>query len=336
MILDQPPMAKRGPADDQRPAANWARLRERGASWGPALLGFFYRAFGRGFCVAAMTPAIAYFYITGARQRRASIAYLRRIWAFSGRPGRPGLWHAFRHFFAFGESLVDRFGAWIGHVDRLHVDAIDGAAFDAMRADRRGTLILSAHVGATEIVRAIASRYQARPISVVIHSPHAAGYNKLIQRFAPKSQVKLIQAAEFDVAAAMVISQAIERGEWVVMMGDRLPVDGGRGRAIMADFLGAQAAFPQGPFVLASALRCPVYTLFCVRRGGRYQAEVALLSDGEAAPRKERDAALAALVDRYARTLEGLLQKAPYQWFNFYDYWAANGDGGARARDGKH
>lgn len=339
MTLDQPPLAKRArapSADDQRPAANWAGLRERGAAWGPALLGFFYRVFGRGFCIAAMAPAIFYFFITGARQRRASIDYLRRMWAFSGRTGRPGLWHAFRHFFAFGESLVDRFGAWIGHVDRVHVDAIDGGAFDAMRADRRGTLILSAHVGATDIVRAIASRYQDRPISVVIHSPHAAGYNKLIQRFAPKSQVKLIQAAEFDVAAAMVISQAIERGEWVVMMGDRLPVDGGRGRAIMANFLGAPAAFPQGPFVLAAALRCPVYTLFCARCEGRYQADVALLSDGEAAPRKERDAALSALVGRYAQTLEGLLQKAPYQWFNFYDYWAAIGDGGARARDGKH
>ncbi|HRO02538.1 MAG TPA: hypothetical protein PLS69_02890, partial [Terricaulis sp.] len=120
--------------------AHWAALRERGAAWGPAALGFVYRIFGRGFCVAAMAPVILYFFATGARQRRASVAYLRRVWAFSGRAGRPGLWQAWLHFFAFGESLVDRFGAWIGQVDRANVDEIDGGAFDAMRADPRGTL----------------------------------------------------------------------------------------------------------------------------------------------------------------------------------------------------
>ncbi|HRK63102.1 MAG TPA: hypothetical protein PLN53_01845 [Terricaulis sp.] len=330
MAVDHPPHTS------DAGAANWAALKERGAAWGPATLGFIYRIFGRGFCVVAMAPVILYFFATGARQRRASLDYLRRVWAFSGRQRRPGLWHALRHFFAFGESLVDRFGAWLGQVDRVHVDAIDGGPFDAMREDKRGALILSAHVGATEIVRAIASRYQRRPISIVIHSPHAAGYNQLIQRFAPQSQVSLIQAADFGIGAAVAISAAIERGEWVVMMGDRMPISGGEGRSITVDFLGAPARFPQGPFVMAAALRCPIYTLFCVRQDGGHKAEVALLSDGVAAPKSQRAAALAALVERYARALEPLLQAAPYQWFNFYDYWAAQGDGGgARTRDGK-
>ena len=333
MAVDQP---HHSPIGREAAPTHWSALKERGAAWGPAVLGFIYRTFGRGFCVVAMAPALFYFFITGARQRRASIDYLRRLWAFSGWPGRPGLGRALRHFFAFGESLVDRFGAWIGHVDRANVDAIDGRAFDAMREDKRGTLILSAHVGATEIVRAIASRHQQRPISIVIHSPHAAGYNQLIQRFAPQSQVSLIQAAEFDVSAAVAISAAIERGEWVVMMGDRMPVNRAAARAIIVDFLGAPAAFPQGPFVMAAALRCPIYTLFCVRRNGRYNAEVAMLSDGVAAPRNQRQATLTALVESYARALEALLQSAPYQWFNFYDYWAAQGDGGAQARDGKN
>lgn len=332
MALDQPHESSLGRT---AAPAHWASLSERGAAWGPAILGFIYRTFGRGFCVVAMSAPILYFFATGARQRRASISYLRRVWAFSGRAGRPGLWRALKHFFTFGETLVDRFGAWTGSVDRAHVEAIDGEAFDAMRRDPRGTLILSAHVGATEIVRAIASRYQKRPISIVIHSPHAAGYNQLIQRFAPQSQVSLIQAADFGVSAAVAISAAIERGEWVVMMGDRMPVSGGDGRSITVDFLGAPAAFPQGPFVMAAALRCPVYTLFCVRHGARYRAEVALLSNGVAAPKSQRQAALAALVARYARALEALLQSAPYQWFNFYDYWASQGDGGARGRDGK-
>jgi len=315
--------------------AHWAALRERGAAWGPATLGFIYRVFGRGFCIAAMAPVILYFFATGARQRRASVSYLRRIWRFSGKAGRPGLWQSWLHFFAFGESLVDRFGAWLGQIDWANIGDLEGEAFETMLADKRGTLLLTAHVGATEIVRAIASRHEERPISIVIHSAHAVGYNRLIQRFSGQGKISLIEAADFGVAAAMAVSAAIERGEWVVMMGDRLPVSGGLGRSIPINFLGGIAHFPQGPFVMAAALRCPVYTLFCVRRNGRYRVDVALLSDGVAAPKNQRQAALAALVGRYARALEDLLQSAPYQWFNFYDYWAEPGDGGARTRDGK-
>lgn len=300
---------------------HWAEETERGAAWGPALLAFVYRLLGRRVCLVFMTPAMLYFFITGARQRRASADYLRRVWAFTGRPGRPNLAHVLRHFFAFGASLVDRFGAWIGQIDRADVEAIDGDAFEAMRADARGALILSAHVGATEVVRAIASRYQHRRISIVIHAEHAARYNAAIRRFAPESQVSLIPAADFSVASAVAVSAAIERGEWVVLMGDRLPVRRDA-PSITADFLGAPAAFPQGPFVLAAALRCPVYMLFCYRLGRRYRAHVSLLSGGVSAPRRGRVAALGALVQRYARSLEDLVAAAPYQWFNFYDYWA--------------
>lgn len=325
-------------------AKHWAEVEERGAGWGPALMGFIYRTLGRTACLIVMAPVIAYFYIAGTRQRRASLDYLRRVWRANGRTDTPNHWHALKHFFAFGESLVDKFGAWTGRIDRADVDSIDGGNFDAMRADMRGTLIMSAHVGATEIVRAIASRYQRRRITIVIHSAHAARYNALLERFAPKSQVSLVQASNFDIATAMALSAAAERGEWVVIMGDRMPVRESE-RAVVVDFLGAPTRFPQGPFVLALALRCPVYTLFCTKKNGRHRVEVQLMSDGAGASRRNRAGALEALVRKYAATLQAVVQAAPYQWFNFYDYWAGvkgapsetlEGGGAAEIRDQDH
>ena len=306
---------------------HWADIVERGATWGPALLALVYRLLGRTVCLVAMAPAVLYFYATGARQRRASLDYLGRVWRLDARSDRPNHWHALQHFFAFGESLVDRFGAWIGHVDRADIEAIDGADFAALRADPRGAVILSAHVGATEIARAIGSRQQRRRVNIVIHTPHAAQYNGVIERFAPQSKIALVQAAGFDIAAAVELSAAIERGEWVVMMGDRMPPNK-EGRVVTANFLGVPTAFPQGPFVLAAAMRCPIYTLFCYRLDGRYRVRVARLSEGEALPRRRRAAALGALVEAYASGLEDLLRMAPCQWFNFYDYWPSDGDAG--------
>jgi predicted LPLAT superfamily acyltransferase len=301
---------------------HWAELDERGANWGPGVLAFIYRTLGRTACLVVLAPVILYFYVFGTQQRRASLAYLRRVWAVTGRAGRPNHLHSLRHFFAFGVSLVDKFGAWIGQIDRENVDAIDGEAFNAMRRDPRGAVIMSAHVGTTEIVRAIASRHQRRRINVVIHTKNARRYNALIERFAPQSRVSLLEVSEFSISAAVELSAAIERGEWVVVMGDRMPLRQGADRTVPVDFLGAPAPFPQGPFILAAALRCPIYLLFCYRAQARYRVQVELLTDGVQLPRRNRMAALKSIVERYAATLETLVKAAPYQWFNFYDFWA--------------
>lgn len=305
-------------------ADHWAELQERGASWGPALLGFLYRILGRTVCLAAMAPVIPYFYIVARKQRRASLAYLERVWRSKGRPERPGHVHGLRHFYAFGDSLVDRLGAWIGRIDRSDLEAVDSPEFHAMRSDPRGALILSGHIGATEIVRAVASRHQKRRINIVTHTAQTANYNALIAKFAPQSQVFLIQASDFGVATAMTIAAAVERGEWVVIMGDRVSVRAAE-RVVHVDFLGQRAALPQGPFQLAAALRCPVYSLFCVKRRGRYAVQVSLLSDLSTVARRDREAALSALVQRYAHMLEELARSVPYQWFNFYDFWTPRG-----------
>jgi predicted LPLAT superfamily acyltransferase len=306
---------------------HWADESERGSFWGPPLMGFIYRTLGRSICLFVMTPVITYFYFAGAKQRRASLKYLRRVWRVLGRTDTPNHWHGLQHFFAFGVSLVDRFGAWTGRLDRRDVDAIDGGAFEAMRNDLRGSLIISAHVGATEIIRALATRYQKRPITIVIHSAQAPHYTALIKRFAPQSQISLAQAGEFDIETAMQLSAAIDRGEWVVIMGDRMPVRQSD-RSITAQFLGGPTEFPPGPFVLAAALRCPIYTLFCTRKNGKHSVQVRALSDGVALPRRNREAALGALVQQFAASLEEVVLAAPYQWFNFYDYWPSDGDEG--------
>lgn len=315
-------------------AKHWSELSERGADWGPALVAFVYRNLGRTAALIMLTPVITYFYLAGARQRRASLDYLKRVWKANGRTEIPGHWQALCHFFAFGEGLVDKFAAWIGHVQRADLEAIDGAQFEAMRRDPRGAMMISAHVGNSDIVRAIASHQQKRRINVVLHTKNARRYNDIIQRFAPKSQVALIEASEFGPATAMELAAAVERGEWIVIMADRHPI-GSTGRTIEVDFLGAEASLPQGPFLLAAALKCPVYMLFCVKRQGRYRVHFSTLAESIILPRKDRTAALRPVVERYVRVLEDLVKAAPYQWFNFYDYWARPERAGGDRGDGK-
>ncbi len=92
-------------------------------------------------------------------------------------------------------------------------------------------------------------------------------------------------------------------------------------RAIYCDFLGSPAPFPEGPFILASLLECPVYLLFCLKTDERYDVHLVPLANPLKLPRQTRRADLQIVVERFAQKLEELCLAAPYQWFNFFDFW---------------
>jgi predicted LPLAT superfamily acyltransferase len=87
-------------------------------------------------------------------------------------------------------------------------------------------------------------------------------------------------------------------------------------------FLGRPARFPLEPFLLGGVLRCPVSLVLCLRMGpSRYRTVLRPLSDGSPRPRAERDKHARELLERYALLLESECVRAPYQWFNFYEFW---------------
>jgi predicted LPLAT superfamily acyltransferase len=142
----------------------------------------------------------------------------------------------------------------------------------------------------------------------------------LLAQLDPESQLNLMQVTEISPATAVLLSEKIERGEFVAVAGDRIPVSSGP-RVSWASFLGKPAPFPVGPYILASLLRCPVYLLFALRAGRTSEVHFELFRESIFLPRNGRDEALATLVEAYARRLEHFCLRAPLQWFNFYDFW---------------
>jgi predicted LPLAT superfamily acyltransferase len=94
-------------------------------------------------------------------------------------------------------------------------------------------------------------------------------------------------------------------------------------------FLGRPAPFPEGPFILASLLACPVYLVFCVAEGKRYRVFVEPFADPLILPRHHRREALERVIAQYVQRLEAYCLLAPTQWFNFFDFWAQTGRGRA-------
>ena len=136
----------------------------------------------------------------------------------------------------------------------------------------------------------------------------------------------LIPVDGLSAATAALLAQRVDAGELVAIAGDRL-LTGGAGESLTTPFLGAPAAFPIGPYVLAAALGCPLIALFATRRGETYRISVERLAERVVLPRRGRQEAVRGLLERFAALLAAECRAAPLQWFNFYPFWFPPGGG---------
>ncbi|WP_445679401.1 glycosyltransferase family 2 protein [Radicibacter daui] len=304
---------------------NWANLGERGGYLGLRFLFAVHALFGRRLCSWAMLPVIFYFYASGRTARDASRAFLARVRRV-GTPAGVLVPGSFGHFLQFGGALLDKIAAWSGQIttDDVRLPAGADSLFSFLPKDEAIILFVS-HFGNIEVIRAIASMERDFRVNVLLHQKNAAKFARILQQASARSQVDLIEIEDMGPGTAMALSEKVARGEWVVIAADRLPPSG-EGRGVSVPFLGEAAEFPQGPYILAHLLQKPVYMAAAWREDQGYRLACDKLADRIILPRARRSAAIAANAAHYARWLERLVLRAPGQWFNFYDFWAARPD----------
>ncbi|MEQ8285291.1 glycosyltransferase [Thalassospira sp.] len=314
-----------GPPTDRNSNHHWSEIDERGIYWGMRFLGQVYRFGGRKLCLAAMSPIIAYFFLTGRTARAASKDFLERVAKHNDKP-RPTWRDSFAHFMRFGESALDKIAAWCGEMKLDDLDLPDDAdsLFSYIPRDQAIILFVS-HFGNIELVRAIASRDRNFRVNVLLHQKNAARFGRVLQQLAPESQVDLIEVSEIGPDTAILLREKAERGEWIVIAADRVAI-GARDKSVSVPFIGQNASFPQGPFILAHLLQCPVYMVAAWREGRRFNISWEKLSERIDLPRNDRTAKITEHARTYASWLEKLVVQQPLQWFNFYDFWADKKD----------
>ncbi|WP_263079582.1 glycosyltransferase family 2 protein [Endozoicomonas sp. Mp262] len=305
---------------------HWSHIQERGSELGIRFLLGTYRLLGHKAFGMMLWPVMLYFFLTGRTARKASTEYLERLYrvypeAFARRPD----WRlSFQHFLSFGHSLAERFGSWLGKIPLSQLDIEGQAELDEKLSQGQGVVMLVSHHGNVELCRALTQFKKTGPklrVNVLVHTHHAPMFNKLLGEINPDVAVRLIQVSEIGPDTSMMLSEMIEQGEIVAIAADRLP-EGDKDACIEADFLGEKARFPRGPFILASLLKAPVFTLSCTRSGNsRFSLVIAPFADSLRLPRKERLQRLQAVVQDYAHTLEEACRRSPLEWFNFFDFW---------------
>jgi predicted LPLAT superfamily acyltransferase len=310
-------------AEATGPDRHWASQKERGSFVLMKLTALALRLLGRKLLSPVIYLVVLYFFVSGRRARQSIWQYQHRLAAWSGRDDlAPSTRRVFGQFMAYAESLLDRLDVWRGKLKLSQVQLQDPHGVRlrllASQSVGRGQLLVGAHLGNLDVCRALAELGEQVPLNVLVHTHHVAHFNQL-QHEAGDRHLNLLQVSELDAATMLELAQRIDRGEWLAIAGDRVPLHGGR--SVVVDFLGAPAAFPQGPWLLAGLLRCPVNLMCCLKIAGRYRIVLEPFIEAPQWERGQRDAAIEAWVRRYAERLAQLCLLAPSQWFNFFAFW---------------
>jgi len=251
---------------------HWAKQSERGNAFFLNLTRLIVKYCPLWLIKIATFVVVCYFYLTARKARNNIKTYqyrLKQQFPHCHLPSFP----VFRQFLFFGEIICDNFAVWQRkiHYKDLIIDDADNLYGDVDQGGR-GQILVCSHFGNIEVCRALvdSGQHEDFHLNVLVHSKNAEAFNKALVE-AGADALPLIQVEDLDAQKMLELSQRLERGEWIAIAADRVPIRGDKTQSV--NFLGHSAEFPQGAWLLASILKAPLNTIFCLKEKGQYRKD---------------------------------------------------------------
>ena len=298
--------------DRQTAPADWRRQQEKSHLAILRLMVWISLTFGRRIGRVVLYGIAAYYVLFAAAARRASRAYLGRAL------GRWAEWpDGFRHVLSFASTIHDRIYLLNGRFDLFDIEVIGADALLASLQRQPGALLIGAHLGSFEVLRAVGRGRAGLKVAMLMYAENARKINATLAAINPAATEDIIELGRMD--SMLLARDRLDQGYVVGMLADR---GLGDDATVDCEFLGEMAPFPVGPWRMAAMLRRPVFFMTGLYLGGnRYRIHFEPLADFSATPRADIAAAIAAAQRHYAGRLAHYCRLAPYNWFNFFDFW---------------
>jgi len=292
--------------------ADWAHTPERGNMFLLRAMAWISLRLGRKAGRLVLHLIAGYFLLFAPGSRRASSNYLQRVL------GRLPRWRdMYRHFFTFAATIHDRTYLVNRRFDMFELEVHGEETLLRLSGEGKGLFLVGAHLGSFEVIRALGRKETDLRIAMVMHQGNAQKITAMLKAINPGAVQDIIGMGSVD--SMLKVRERLDEGHVVGMLADRTPGD----EALHpVQILDANAFLPSGPFRMAAMLRRPVLFMTGLYLGGnRYAIHFEPLADFSGVDRNQRDAAIGAAITRYASLLDRYCRKAPYNWFNFFDFW---------------
>jgi predicted LPLAT superfamily acyltransferase len=299
-------------------AAPWAARSEQGHMLALRLMAWVAVSLGRPVARVLLHPIALYYLLFAGTARKNSKRFLSRA---LGRPARMG--DVYRHMHCFASTVLDRIYFVRGQLQAFELQVTDGGQRLYNELDKgQGVYLLGAHIGSFEALHAVGESRPGWRAAMVMYPDNARKIHSVLKALAPTFEMRIISIGQ--PGSTLAIRDWLDGNGMVGLLGDRTTHDSGHAALVELPFLGLPARFSDGPLRLAALLRRRVIFMVALYQGGkRYDVRFATLADFSvpAANAAAREQAVQQALRAYVAQLEALAREAPYNWFNFYDYW---------------
>lgn len=228
-----------------------------------------------------------------------------------------GIWDSriklYQNYYLFGQSLIDKVAVMSGAGDKFSFE-FDGEQYlHQMVSEGKGGLLLSAHAGNWEAAGHLLKRLGTK-INIVMYDGEDKDIKKYMEEVTPDKAFKIIYIKN-DISHIFKINAALAANEIVCMHADRyLP----KNKKLTCEFIGEEAYFPEGPFLLALKLKVPVAYVYAFKENTmHYHFYSSALKHFSQA----NGHTVQTILEDFSSGLETMVRKYPVQWFNYYNFW---------------
>jgi len=251
-----------------------------------------------------------YYFLFLKRTNRVTFYY------FHNRMGYPRLKAkkmVFMSYYTFGQTLIDKTAISAGMRSRFTYHFDGQEKIQHLLEKKTGGVLISAHIGNFEIAEYFFSELEgAVTINLVTSDMEHRAIKDYLESIASKSAIKFIIIQD-DLSHIYQINAALAANELICLTGDRY-LEGVK--YLTAPFLGQEANFPAGPFLIASRLKVPVIFVYVMKEKNLHYHLYA--REATVTHRDEKG-----LLKAYVQSVEAMLKIYPLQWFNYFDFWRA-------------
>ena len=274
---------------------------------------------------------IAFFYmIFSSYARRFARGYQKQLREYTNGKVPPRI-SSFRQILSFALCLVEKMEGWLRKVDFDRISLQNDDIGDLVERLKSGqsAILMASHLGNMELMRSMQDYVtelcgRKVPVLIIMDMKMSENFTRTLREINPEYATNVIDASSFGPESIMQIQDFAEKGALIVAAGDRTSVNN-RDKVISKSFLGREAKFPYGVFLIPALIKLPVYFMFGMREklsifSPKYNIHIEKSKVDFNCSRSEREAKINECCGEFVEKLQKFCVMYPYQWYNFFNF----------------